>query len=372
MKLRYLLEKEFLLIKRNKFLPRAVFMLPFVSLALFPLVANFEVKNLNLAVVDNDHSSLSRRLTQQVTSSGYFHLTDVADTYREALYSIEQDHADLILDIPAGFEKDLMTQQKVSVLIAANTVNGMKGGLSSSYLTSILNDFSTELRTEELTTTARITAPALTVIPRYDFNPHLEYKYTMVPAIMMMMLAMLTGFLPALNIVGEKEKGTIEQLNVTPVTRLEVILSKLIPYWIIGFIVLTICFFVAWLFYSMVSVGGYMLIYLFSAVFVLAFSGLGLVISNYANTVQQGMFMMFFFVITFIFLSGLYTPVSSMPEWVQTVSRISPLRYMVEVLRFIFLKGSTFFDLKWHFAALTGFAVLFNGWAILSYKKTGS
>jgi len=352
-------------------LPRAVFMLPFVSLALFPLVANFEVKNLNLAIVDNDHSTFSHRLVQKVTSSGYFRLTEVSENYKEALYSIEQDDADLILDIPTGFEKDLMTQQDVSVLIAANTVNGMKGGLSSSYLTSIINDFSSDIRTETLPSGSRMNAPAMDIIPRYDFNPHLEYKYTMVPAIMMMMLAMLTGFLPALNIVGEKEKGTIEQLNVTPVSRLEVILSKLIPYWIIGFIVLTICFFVAWLFYSMISAGGYLLIYVFAAVFVLAFSGLGLVISNYANTVQQGMFMMFFFVITFIFLSGLYTPVSSMPDWVQAVSRISPLRYMVEVLRFIFLKGSTFLDLKWHFVALSGFAVLFNGWAILSYKKTG-
>lgn len=370
MRLKYLLEKEFLQMKRNKFLPRVVFAMPFVALALFPLVANFEVKNLNLAIVDNDHSSLSHRLTQKVTSSGNFHLTEVSQNYKEALYSIEQDHADIILEIPAQFEKNLMTMQPSTVLISANTVNGMKGGLSTAYLTGILQDFSSDIRQEEMPQLSKQAAPSVVVIPKYDFNPHLEYKYTMVPAIMMMMLAMLTGFLPALNIVGEKEKGTIEQLNVTPVSKPELILSKLIPYWIIGFIVLTICFFVAWLFYSMISVGGYLQIYLFSAVFVLAFSGLGLVISNYANTVQQAMFMMFFFVITFIFLSGLYTPVSSMPDWVQSVSRFSPLRYMVEVLRFVFLKGSDIFDLKGHFAALCGFALFFNGWAILSYRKS--
>ncbi|MBN2806223.1 MAG: ABC transporter permease, partial [Prolixibacteraceae bacterium] len=231
-----------------------------------------------------------------------------------------------------------------------------------------VNEYASEIR-EEWMSSGMHNAQVLEVVPRFNFNPLLEYKYTMIPAIMMMILAMITGFLPALNIVGEKEKGTIEQMNVTPVNRLTLILSKLIPYWIIGFLVLSICFFVAWLFYGMISVGSYALIYLFAAVFTLAFSGFGLMISNYASTVQQGMFIMFFFVITFIFLSGLYTPVSSMPEWTQTVSRFSPLRYMVEVLRFIFLKGSTFYDLRWHFAALGGFALFFNGWAVLSYHK---
>ena len=159
-------------------------------------------------------------------------------------------------------------------------------------------------------------------------------------------------------------------MNVTPATKFNIILAKLIPYWIIGFIVLSIGFFVAWAFYGMISVGGYLPIYLFAAVFVLAISGFGLVISNYASTIQQAMFMMFFFVITFIFLSGLYTPVSSMPEWLQTFSRFSPLRYMVEVLRSVFLKGSTPADLWKHLAALFGFAIFFNGLAVLSYKKT--
>lgn len=370
MTLRYLLEKEFLQIKRNKFMPRMIFILPFVALALFPLVANFEVKDINLAVVDNDHSSFSARLVQKTASSGYFHLTRTPADYQTALHHIEQDDADIILEIAPGFEKNLINLQPAGVLISTNTVNGMKGGLSSAYLSGIITDFSAEIRAEHLQSNSRLKANSIEIIPRYDYNPHLEYKYTMVPAILMMMLAMLSGFLPALNIVGEKEKGTIEQLNVTPVSKFTLILSKLIPYWVIGFIVLTICFLVAWMFYGMISAGGYLQIYLFAAVFVLAFSGLGLVISNYANTVQQAMFMMFFFVITFIFLSGLYTPVSSMPGWTQALSRISPLRYMVEVLRFIFLKGSNFFDLKWHFAALCGFAVLFNGWAVLSYRKS--
>jgi ABC-2 type transport system permease protein len=368
--LRYLLEKEFRQIKRNKALPRMVIVMPFVALALFPLVANFEIKDINLAVVDNNHSTYSARLVQKITSSGYFILTDVSANYKDALFSVEQDNADIILEIPPQFEKDLVSNAKAEILISANAVNGMKGGLSSAYLLGIINDFSAEIRDESLQSDLSLQNMTAEIIPRYNYNPHLEYKYTMIPAIMMMMLAMITGFLPALNIVGEKEKGTIEQMNVTPVSRLTLILSKLIPYWVIGFLVISICFIVAWLFYGMISVGSYMLVYLFSAVFTLAFSGFGLMISNYASNIQQGMFIMFFFVITFIFLSGLYTPVSSMPEWTQVISRISPLRYMVEALRFIFLKGSGFFDLIWHFAALCGFAVFFNIWAVLSYRKS--
>lgn len=368
--LKYLLEKEFKQIKRNKFLPRVVFIMPFFALALFPLVANFEIKNINLAVVDHSHSPYSERLVRKIVASGYFRLTEVPADYKAALFSVDQDNADVIVEIPPHFEEDLINMQKSELMISANTVNGMKGGLSSVYMMEIINNFASEIRGEMMPGNARLQTPDIEIVPRYNFNPHMEYKYTMIPAIMMMLLTMLTGFLPALNIVGEKEKGTIEQMNVTPVNKFTLIISKLIPYWVIGFIVLTICFFVAWLFYGMISKGGYLQIYLFTAVFVLALSGLGLVVSNYASTIQQGMFMMFFFVVTFIFLSGLYTPVSSMPEWLQQVSRFSPLRYMVEVLRFIFLKGSNILDLKWHFLALCGFAVFFNGWAVLSYRKT--
>lgn len=368
--LRYMLEKEFRQIIRNKALPLMVVLMPALALALFPMVANFEIKDVKLAVVDRDHSIFSSRLSRKVTVSGYFILSSHTENYDDALWQIEQDESDIILEIPPHFEKDLVAGENAKVLIAANTVNGMKGGLGSAYLAGIVMDFSAELRKEVLAGTLRLQTPSFDIVPRYAFNPLLEYKYTMIPAIMMMILAMVVGFLPALNIVGEKEKGTIEQMNVTPVSRITIILSKLIPYWITGFLVLSIAFFIAWLFYGMVAAGSYALLYLFAAVFTLAFSGFGLMISNYAATIQQGMFIMFFFIISFIFLSGLYTPVSSMPEWTQTVSRFSPLRYMVEVLRSVFLQGSTFDDLKTHFAALVGFAFFFNGWAVLSYRKS--
>ena len=191
----------------------------------------------------------------------------------------------------------------------------------------------------------------------------------MVPALLVMILAMITGFLPALNIVGEKQSGTIEQMNVTPVKKWTFILSKLIPYWVIGYVVLTIAMGIALFYWGLKPSGSLLTIYLFASLFIVAFSGFGLVISNYATTVQQAILMMFFFMLTFIFLSGLYTPVENMPPWAQLISNISPLKYIMQVFRLVYLKGSSFNELHKQFFALISFAVVFYTWAILSYEK---
>jgi ABC-2 type transport system permease protein len=170
--------------------------------------------------------------------------------------------------------------------------------------------------------------------------------------------------------VSEKENGTIEQMNVTPVKKFTFILAKLIPYWVIGYVVTSICFGVTYLVWDIVPVGSMRTLYLFVTVFILAISGFGLVISNYAVTVQQAMFMIFFFVLTFIFMSGLYTPVENMPTWAQTLSYFSPLKYMIQVLRMVFLKGSSLTELLPQFIGLFSFAVFFNIWAVLSYQKS--
>lgn len=347
-----------------------VIVMPFMAVLIFPLVANFEIKNINLAVVDNDKSTYSQQLVQKVSSSGYFRISDVSDSYPQALRSVELNKSDIILEIPPHFERDLAKEKGASVLIAANSVSGTKGGLGSSYLAGIIGDFSSNVRSEWITASDRFSSGRFEISPQFWYNPRLLYTYFMVPALMVMVLAMLCGFLPALNIVGEKANGTIEQMNVTPVNKFTFILSKLLPYWIIGFVVLTICFIVARIFYGLVPEGSLATIYLFAALFVLAFSGFGLVISNYANTLQQAMFMMFFFVLTFILMSGLYTPIANMPQWAQYLSNFSPLKYIIIVLRQVYLKGSSFSELLLPFAVLSGFAVFFNGWAVLSYRKS--
>lgn len=368
--LKFLLEKEFKQIVRNKFLPRAIFFFPFLALLILPMAANFEIKNINLSIVDNNHSPYSDRLVQKIASSGYFRITNVSSNYSDALRSVELDEADIILNIPPRFEQELIREKSSSVMISANTVNGTRGGLGSAYLAGIINEYSAEVRSE-WTNASKFSAPALQIIPQFWYNPLLRYPVYMVPALMVMLMTIICGFLPALNIVGEKESGTIEQMNVTPVKKFVFILAKLLPYWIIGFIVLTICFGVARIGYGLIPVGNLSTIYLFASIYVIALSGFGLVISNYAKSIQQAMFMMFFFVVTFIFLSGLYTPIASMPDWAQNLTVFSPLKYFIIVMRLVYLKGSEISELVTPLIALSLFAFFFNAWAVISYRKRG-
>jgi ABC-2 type transport system permease protein len=343
--------------------------MPVVMLLVMPWAANQEVKNIRLSVTDNDKSPWSVRLVQKVAASGYFVLTDVSSSNEEALHSVEAGAADVIMSIPQGFERNIMRENASQLMISANATNGAKGGLGVSYLSAVISGFADEIQAERGVTPQVSIGTGVTVIADYRFNPRLDYKTFMVPAIMVMLLTLLTGFLPALNIVGEKEAGTIEQMNVTPVSKFQFIIGKLIPYWVIGLIVLSLCFGVAALAYGLTPAGSLLTIYLFALIYILVVSGLGLVISNYSDTMQQAMFVMFFFVMMLILISGLFTPINSMPGWAQILTRFNPLRYFMEVMRAVYLKGSSFAELTTQFSALIAFALVFNGWAVASYRK---
>lgn len=371
MTLRYFIEKEFKQIKRNTFIPRLIIMMPLIAMIIFPYAANFDVNNIKVSIVDHDKSSFSQTLIQKIQSSGYFRISDVSGNYNKAMESIEAYESDVILEIPLNFERSLVKEQKANLMISANAVNGNKGGLGSSYLFNIINDFNSEIRIKQLNTVDKGSIPFMELVPLYRYNPTLKYEVFMVPALLVMILAMICGFLPALNIVAEKQSGTIEQMNVTPVKKYIFILSKLIPYWVIGYVVLTIAMGVALFYWGLEPSGSLLTIYLFASLFIVAFSGFGLIISNYATTVQQAILMMFFFMLTFIFMSGLYTPVENMPGWAQFISNISPLKYIMSVFRLVYLKGSSFSELHKPFIALLAFATVFYTWAILSYRKTG-
>ena len=370
--LKFLIEKEFKQIMRNSFVPKIIIAMPIMMMLVLPWAANQSIKNINLSIVDNDHSTFSERLVHKITSSGYFKLTDVSPTYNTAMKSIETGNADIIFEIEKKFEKNLIKEGKGKVMISANSVNGMKGGLGSSYLSAIISDYTKELTMSKghLTAKNNYQLSIINCQLQYKFNPHLDYKFFMIPALMVMLLTMITGFLPALNIVSEKEIGTIEQINVTPVKRLVFILAKLIPYWIIGFVVLTICMGLSALVYGIFPAGNLLTIYLFASIYILVVSGFGLVISNYSNTMQQAMFVMFFFVMVFILMSGLFTPVTSMPDWAQKITIFNPLKYLMQVMRLVYLKGSSFNEMIPQFFALCAFAIGLNAWAVISYRKS--
>lgn len=366
-----LIEKEFKQFFRNPFLPKLIFVFPCMIMILMPWAANLEIKNINLCIVDNDHSVLSRRLIEKVGASTYFRLTALHATYDEALLAVEAGEADVILEIPRGLEEERTNRKSFPLQLVVNAVNGTKGSLGGSYLSSIITDFNRELSSESpLRSSPGVSVPRLQVSTRNLYNPTLNYKLFMIPALMVMLLTMVCGFLPALNIVGEKEAGTIEQINVTPVSKLTFIAAKLIPYWLIGFVVLTVCFVLAWLFYGILPAGRFLTIYIFALVFLPVVSGFGLVISNHSSTLQQAMFVMWFFTLILILMSGLFTPIHSMPQWAQWITRINPLRYFVEVMRTVYLRGGGFSDLLSQLCALLAFALAANVWAVLSYRKS--
>lgn len=370
MVIKYLIEKEFLQIRRNAILPKLFVILPVVLLIVVPFAANQEIKNLRFCVVDNDHSSFSRRLVQKIDASAYFSLTDYCGSHSDAMISIDSGSADVAVEIGHDFERDLVKTGVADINVEANAVNGMKGMLAQAYMLQIIADFAAQLGGECGIDATGVNIAGADVRPRFLYNEQLDYKMFMVPAVMAMLLTLLIGFLPALNIVGEKERGTIEQINVTPVGRFDFIFSKLIPYWLIGLFMLAWSVFLAWLIYGIFPAGNVLLLLLYATLFLLIVSSLGLIVSNYSSTMQQAALLMFFFLVIFILMSGMLTPVSAMPEWAQLITYVNPLRYFIEVLRALYLKGSGFADLQMQFFAMLAYAAVSWTWAIWSYKKS--
>jgi ABC-2 type transport system permease protein len=250
------------------------------------------------------------------------------------------------------------------ISISANAVNATKGGLGMQYVAQTIALSLKELNSEQ--------SPAefselVTIENRY--NSTLNYRHYMIPALMIILFILICGFLPALSIVGEKESGSIEQINVTPVSRFTFILSKLVPYWIIGLFVLTIAMLVARFVYDLTPVGSVGAIYLGAILFILTISGFSLTIANFSDTMQQTMFVMFFFIMIFMLMSGLLTPIDSMPVWAQRFTLILPPRHFVEILRSVYLKGTSISELWMAYSALGGFAIVFNILAAVTYKK---
>jgi ABC-2 type transport system permease protein len=369
--IRFLLQKEFRQIFRNRALLPMILVLPIIQLIILPLAADYEVKNISIAVVDNDHSSYSKKLIATITASGYFKLSGYSSSFREADELIEKDQADLILEIPPDFERNLIRENNEKLFIAVNAINGVKAGLGGAYLSRILVDFNSDLRMEWMQPARYNALPQIEVASSNWFNPFMNYRFFMVPGILAVLVTMVGGYMCSLNIVKEKEVGTIEQINVTPIRKVHFILGKLIPFWVIGMFVFSVGLFaVARLIYGIVPVGSIGLLYGFLGVYLIALLGFGLLISTYSDTQQQAMSVAFFFIMIFMLMSGLFTPIDSMPGWAKVIAQLNPVTYFIEVMRMIVLKGSTFADVKYHLLKVALFAVVLNGWAVVNYKKT--
>ncbi|MDR4950590.1 ABC transporter permease [Chryseobacterium sp. ES2] len=368
----FILRKEFRQIFTDKTILAMMFVMPVVQLIIMPLAANFEVKNVNIAYVDHDHSSYSQKLLHKIMSSGYFKLAGNPESYKNGLKMIEEANADLVLEIPPGFERNLVREGSQKVNLSIDAINGTKSALGGSYLLSVINDFNNSLDVNvKLSARKSDNSSAKIVIKETNwYNPRAEYKYYMVPGILVLLLTLIGGFITALNIVKEKEIGTIEQINVTPIKKWQFILGKLIPFWIVGMIVFTIGLVVMYVIYGIFPEGSLLTLYVFAAIYLIALLGLGLLISTFADTQLQAMFIAYFFMMVFMLMSGFFTNTESMPDWARKMSNLTPVTHFIKVVRLIVLKGSRFYEVQTEFYYLIGFAVVLNGLAIYNYRKT--
>lgn len=364
-----ILKKEFRQIFRDPAILRLIFLMPVMQLILLPFAADYEVKNIKVGIIDLDHSDYARQLISKLEHSSYFRLAAYSSDHHEGLEWLESEKADLFIEIPPRFEASLIRENKASLQLFVNAVNGTKGNLGSAYTMGIIQQFNQEIRKDWFEFPKFNPAPFITVIGTSLYNPYMDYQRFMVPGILAVLLTMTGGFLSALNIVKEKELGTIEQLNVTPISKIQFILGKLVPFWLLGFVILTLGLLVSYVVHGIqpgTNIGN---IYIFAALYLLAIVGFGLLLSNFTSTQQQAMMVAFFFMLIFILLSGLYTTIESMPPWARKIAYLNPLTYLVDAMRMVLLKGATLRDLWPHIRVISAIGFVLNFLAIYTYRK---
>ncbi len=382
-KLLFLLQKEFRQIRRNPFMIRAIIGVPVIQMLILIPAVTFEVKRIDLAVLDSDRSQASRELVAKLTGSSFFVVTAAPQSIPEAESMLFSGDADMVLVIPSDFSEGLagVTRPRLQVLVDA--VNATSAQLGWSYLASVVRDFNRDVILSSGMSpggaggiapggSGAISAgsiPGLSVSSRYWYNPTLNYKYFMLPGVLVILITAIGLMMAGLNLVREKEIGTIEQINVTPVMKWELISSKVIPFFIIGLIDLALGLSIGWLAFNIPFEGSLLLFFACAAIFLVAVLGLALFFSTMASTQQQFLFVAFFFVMVFILMSGIFTPTESMPLWAQQFNWINPVAYLMRINRMVMLKGSAFREIAQDMGILSLLAIGYLALAIRAYRK---
>jgi ABC-2 type transport system permease protein len=364
----FILKKEFFQIFRNRTMVGIIIVAPLIQLFILAHAATMEIKNVDVCVVDLNRSQTSRDLLGKFEGSPFFKIMGYTFSYREAEEALKKNRADLVVHIPAGFEKELETEKRSEIQLVINAINNSEASLINAYAMSIIMDYNRGIVVNKL----GLSGNPEPIKTSYSFwyNPELDYKTYMVPGILVILVTLIGMFLSAMNLVREKEIGTMEQINVTPIRKYQLIIGKLLPFWFLALFELAFGLAFARLVFNIPILGSLWLVFLCAAVFLLVMQGIGLFISTFSNTQQQAMFLSWFFVVIFILMSGLFTPVESMPEWAQAINKANPLAYLIGMLRMILLKGSGFENLEYQLLTLLILAVLMLSLAMIRYRKT--
>jgi ABC-2 type transport system permease protein len=333
--------------------------------------ATMEMKHIRLSVVDKDLSETSRKLIGKFKGSPFYIIDQYTFSTQEAEDELMKGNIDAIIHIPSGFEKDLTREGSSKIQVIINAINGMVAGITNAYIQNIIAGYNIEVITEINGKSANINPmKTINITNAYWYNPQLNYKNFMVPAVLAILVTMIGMFLSGLNLVREKELGTIEQINVTPIRKYQFIAGKLIPFWILALAELAFGLIVGKLLFNIPILGSIWLLFGVAALYLLVVLGIGLLVSTMANTQQQAMFVLFFIMIICIMMSGIFTSVETMPDWAQVLDKINPIYYFMRTVRMILLKGSGFKDILSEIISLSIFAVVILRLAVWRYRKT--
>ncbi|MCL2040974.1 MAG: ABC transporter permease [Bacteroidales bacterium] len=361
-----LIKKEFLQIFRNPVLWRLIIFIPFVMLIIFPYAADLDIKNLNIVVLDGDRSSFSNQLISKLNGSGFFSLKQDVANRKEADKHLRHDAIDIIIEIPQHCERDIQNGLMPTISVTANAINGMKAGVGVSYINGVLADYVSDIR---IVHNLAEQPSYITISPTYWFNKQMNFRNIFVPGILTILITMIGCLLSTLNIVREKEIGTIEQLNITPMLKHHFIIGKMTPFWIIGMAEFCIGLMIMRFGFGIHILGSIPLLLSLTGIYLLGMLGLGFFISIFSRTQAQSMMVIVFIFITCILLSGLFTSIDSMPEWAKAINTINPVAYFMGIIKLIILKGGTLYNVRNELISLSLFALIINAAVLKFYKR---
>ena len=363
-----LIKKEFLQVFRNKLLMQILIVAPLVQFMLFPFTADYEIKTLNIAFIDHDRSSITKEMQNKFAFSQYFIHHGLLETKNEAEQLMLKDEIDILIEFPSDFEKNMMNYEPATIAITANAINSVKAGIGVGYVQTVLGEFY-EDKAKESGSVTTVSAKLLST-NIFWYNEQMNYKNLIVPGILVILVTLIGAYVTALNIVREKEIGTIEQINVSPIYKWQFLVGKMIPFWVLGMAEFLLGIFLMKIVFGISVQGSLPVLISVTSIYLLVMLGLGFFISSMSSNQLQAMFIVFFLFIVFVLLSGLFTPIEGMPQWAVYINYLNPMSYYMEVIKLIVLKGSGIEEIKMQISVLSGMAVVINAAALISYRES--
>ncbi|WP_297090834.1 ABC transporter permease [uncultured Draconibacterium sp.] len=366
----YILQKEFRQIFRNRTMLPMIFMVPIIQMLILVFAATYDMKKIDMVIVDHDLSENSKELIAKFNGIPFFNMLQLEQSEKLAEQKLLTGEADVVLVFPMDFERKLIRHNHTNIQLLVNAIESNSAQLIYTYAANIVADYNQQIISEWKAIPEFEVPAQINIAENYWYNTELDYKWFMAPGILAILVTLIGMFMSGMNLVREKEIGTIEQLNVTPLKKYQFIIGKLVPFWIIGLFDLAFGLAIAWLVFDLPIVGSLFTLFFMAGIYLIGILGLGLFISTLADTQQQVMFVSFFFLMMFILMGGIFTPVESMPDWAQTIDHLNPLYYFMRIMRMVVLKGSGFTELLRELISLTFLGITFLSLAIWRYRKT--